>query len=67
MQKLKVFLGLKPKSRKYEGMQDAKTKLPNGGGSLTEYTKCGDGTKFMTGTYKEGKQNGHYEIQIEKD
>ena len=71
MQKLKEILGLKAKSRKYEGMRDSKTKLPNGGGKLTEYTMSVVGarkvTKFMTGTFKAGKENGHYGIEIAKD
>lgn len=71
MQKLKEILGLKDKCRKYEGMRDAKTKLPNGGGKLSEYAKRKDGarkaTKFMTGSFKAGNENGHYGIQISKD
>ena len=64
-------LGLESKSRKYEGMRDAKTKLPNGGGKHIIDIICGEGahgiTTFSTGTYKVGKQNGHYVMQISKD
>ena len=71
MQKLKEALGLKSKSRKYDGMRDAKTKLPNGGGQHVAEFMCSENagsiTLFLTGTYKAGEENGHYGIQMSKD
>ena len=69
MQRLKEALGLKSKSKnRYEGMRDAKTKLPNGGGEYIVDIKCGEGVRSIasTGTYKAGKKNGHYDLQISK-
>ena len=51
-------------------MHDPKTNLPNGGGKYAADIRCGQGvgkiTKFIAGTFKEGKSNGHYGIQIQK-
>ena len=70
MHRLKKIIGLKAKERKYEGMQDPKTNLPCCG-KLTELTHDKEGklleAKTMTGSFKGGKECGHYRIQISKD
>ena len=70
MLKLKQALGLKVQSRsKYEGMRDAKTKLPTGGGKHIMDISFDEGdnrsvTTFLTGTYKAGKEDGLYGMQL---
>ena len=51
---------------KYEGMKDPKTKLPNGGGTLTEYSyhKGNMQVNSNTGTYKAGKLNGQFSVLL---
>ena len=70
MQKLKEALSVKAKSKTvYKGMKDARTKRPTGGEKCIFGVRSGeDGDRgvdiFLTGSYKTGKENGYYDVQL---